>query len=49
MHAPVGLRAVLREWTPLPAAAADCVSLLAGLLILLAGADAVFALHGARP
>lgn len=47
LHAPVDLCAVLRETTRLSPAAVDCVAVLTGLL-LLAGADAVFALHGAE-
>ena len=47
VHAAIGLRAVLRETTRLPAAAVDCIALLAGLLLLLGGGNAVLLLYGA--
>ena len=46
VHAPIGVRAVLRETTPLPIPALDAIALVTGALMLLTGAHAVLALHG---
>ena len=43
VHAPIGLRNVLREWTPLPRRALDWLSLAVGLLLLVLGLRAVLA------
>ena len=49
VHAPIGVRSVLRETTSLSTPALDAIALVASLLILLSGAQAVFALYGAVP
>lgn len=41
VHAPIGLRTVLAEWTPLPRRAADLVAAAAGLALLALGLRAV--------
>ena len=47
VHAPIGLRTILREWTPLPGRIIDpAMVLFAGLLLVL-GARAVYAVTGA--
>ena len=43
VHAPIGLRNVLVEWTPLRRRAADTLSLAFGVLLLLLGLRAVWA------
>ena len=43
IHAPIGLRNVLREWPPLGGRAVDLVSLGIGLVLLLLGMRAVWA------
>lgn len=42
VHAPIGLRNVLAEWTPLPRRAADAISIAAGLALLALGLRAVW-------
>jgi len=46
VHAPIGLRNVLREWTPLSRTAADWSSLAFGLVLLVLGLRAVWAVSG---
>ncbi|MEZ5660266.1 MAG: succinate dehydrogenase [Burkholderiaceae bacterium] len=41
LHAPIGLRNLLREWTGLGSGAVNALSLAFGLLLLLLGARAV--------
>jgi fumarate reductase subunit C len=43
LHAPIGLRTVLTEWTPLPASARDVLVVLFGLLLAALGFRAVAA------
>lgn len=43
IHAPIGIRNVLREWSPLGATATNVISLLFGLLLLILGLRAVSA------
>jgi succinate dehydrogenase subunit C len=43
VHAPIGLRTVLAEWTPLPARARDIVVIAFGLLLAVLGLRAVAA------
>jgi fumarate reductase subunit C len=43
VHAPIGLRTVLSEWTPLPARARDVLVVLFGLLLAVLGFRAVAA------
>lgn len=43
IHAPIGLRAVLREWTIWPQLACDALAALLGLVLLLLGLRAVAA------
>lgn len=43
IHAPIGLRQILREWTPLSWRSINLVSLSFGLLLLLLGLRAVAA------
>lgn len=43
VHAPIGLRTVLAEWTPLGARACDAVAVLFGLLLAVLGWRAVAA------
>lgn len=43
VHAPIGLRTVLREWTALPRGAIDWGAALFGLFLLCAGLRAVIA------
>ncbi len=43
MHAPIGLRTVLAEWTPLGARARDLVAIAFGILLLALGLRAVAA------
>ena len=45
VHAPLGLRNVLREWTPMNARAVDGCCVLAFLILLLAGLRAVVAVY----
>ena len=47
VHAPVGVRAILRENTRLAPVAVDALCALLGLFLLLAGLDAALALYGA--
>lgn len=42
VHAPIGLRNVLAEWTPLPRRAADALAIAAGLVLLVLGLRAVW-------
>ena len=42
VHAPIGLRNVLAEWTPLPRRAADALALAASLALLALGLRAVW-------
>lgn len=46
LHAPIGLRNVLREWTGLGGRAVDILMVLFGALLLLAGLRAVVAVTG---
>ncbi len=46
VHAPIGLRNVLAEWTPLPRRAIDWSMLLFGVVLLAMGARAVVAVIG---
>lgn len=46
LHAPIGLRNVLREWTGLGARAIDYAMAAFAVLLLLAGLRAVFAVTG---
>ena len=46
LHAPIGLRNVLREWTGLDARTIDRVMLVFAALLLIAGLRAVFAVTG---
>ena len=43
VHAPIGLRTVLAEWTPLPTRARDVVVIAFGLLLAVLGLRAVAA------
>ena len=43
VHAPIGVRNVLREWTSLPAGAVNAIALLFALVIFLTGCRAVLA------
>jgi fumarate reductase subunit C len=43
VHAPIGLRTVLIEWTPLPARTCNAVAILFGLLLAVMGFRAVIA------
>lgn len=43
VHAPIGLRNVLREWTPLPRRGVDGLAAVFGLLLLGLGLRAVWA------
>jgi len=43
VHAPIGLRTVLTEWTPLPPRARDAVVVLFGLMLAVLGFRAVAA------
>jgi fumarate reductase subunit C len=43
VHAPIGLRTVLAEWTPLGARARDLAAVVFGLLLLVLGLRAVTA------
>jgi fumarate reductase subunit C len=43
IHAPIGLRTILTEWTPLPARARDLLVILFGLLLAVLGFRAVAA------
>ncbi|MEO1457036.1 MAG: succinate dehydrogenase [Pseudomonadota bacterium] len=47
VHAPIGLRRILREWTVLPAHVVDPAMVALGLLLLALGLRAVAALVGA--
>jgi len=46
VHAPIGLRTVLREWTPLPDRLIDPVLLVFAALLLGLGLRAVYAVTG---
>ncbi len=46
VHAPIGLRNVLREWTGLPRGAVDLLALGFGVLLLVIGLRAVWAVVG---
>jgi fumarate reductase subunit C len=43
IHAPIGLRTILAEWTPLPARVRDVLVILFGLLLAVLGFRAVAA------
>jgi fumarate reductase subunit C len=43
VHAPIGLRTVLSEWTPLPARACNALAVLFGLLLAVLGFRAIAA------
>ena len=43
IHGPIGLRNILREWTPIKPVAVDLLALGAGLLLLALGMRAVIA------
>lgn len=43
VHAPIGLRNILREWTPLGRGSANAVALVVGGLLLVTGLSAVMA------
>jgi fumarate reductase subunit C len=43
VHAPIGVRNVLREWTGLPRGTADLIALVFGLVLLVLGLRAVWA------
>jgi fumarate reductase subunit C len=47
VHAPIGLRTVLREWTALPRPGIDWACAIAGVGIALLGARAAFAMFHA--
>jgi fumarate reductase subunit C len=42
VHAPIGVRNILREWTPLPGVLVDGFSVLLGIALLLLGLRAVW-------
>jgi fumarate reductase subunit C len=46
VHAPIGLRTILREWTPVPHPAADLLSIAFAILLFALGAHAAFGLYG---
>ncbi len=46
VHAPIGLRNILREWTPLSRGATDWLSLGFGVVLLVLGLRAVWAVSG---
>ncbi len=46
IHAPIGIRNVLREWTGLASRAVDCLALGFGGLLLVVGLRAVWAVVG---
>jgi len=43
VHAPIGLRSILQEWTPLGPRARDLTALCLGLLLVVLGLRAVYA------
>ena len=43
IHAPIGIRAILREWSPLPYRSIDAIAIGLGLLLALFGLRAVAA------
>ncbi|MBX2823730.1 MAG: succinate dehydrogenase [Gammaproteobacteria bacterium] len=45
IHAPIGVRNILREWTSLPARATDVVCIVLALTLLLTGMRAVAAVY----
>ena len=47
IHAPIGLRNILREWTPWRGATLDIALGLSSILLLVLGFRAVFAVFGA--
>jgi len=47
VHAPIGLRTILREWTSIPGRIIDPLMVLFACLLLILGARAVYALTGA--
>lgn len=49
IHAPIGLRTILLETTPLPPRAADLLSAAALLTILIMGLRTAFGLYGLQP
>ncbi len=46
VHAPIGVRNVLREWTGLPRGAVDLLALGFGVLLLVIGLRAIWAVVG---
>ena len=46
VHAPIGLRNVLNEWTPLSGRAADALALVFAVLLTVLGVGAVVAVTG---
>ncbi len=46
VHAPIGLRNILREWTPLSRGVTDWLSLGFGVVLLVLGLRAVWAVSG---
>lgn len=46
VHAPIGMRAVLREWTTLPRSVVDGLMIVFGIGLLLLGLRAVYAVIG---
>ncbi|MFP3921833.1 MAG: succinate dehydrogenase [Dichotomicrobium sp.] len=46
VHAPIGLRNVLAEWTPLPRRGIDWAMIVFGVMLLAMGARAVIAVIG---
>ena len=46
VHGAVGLRAILREWTPLPGGAVNAICLAVSLVLLALGWRAVYGLYG---
>jgi len=49
VHAPIGVRTILREWTPLPPRLIDFGMIGFSIVLLLLGARAVIAVTGAAP
>ncbi|MEM1050146.1 MAG: succinate dehydrogenase [Pseudomonadota bacterium] len=46
LHAPIGVRAILREWTPMPGRSVDVLMIGFGLVLLFLGLRAVYAVTG---
>jgi fumarate reductase subunit C len=49
LHAPIGIRTVLAETTPLPASAVNAIAVLFAALLLVTGLSAVNVLYGLKP